>query len=173
MATRRDMQILTIIRYEKDQAKKRREDVGIYLSGGERLYAKAVNSQRNAGIATIVCGVLGVIALSVKTVTGLNAIGMTQNLLSYATVVILISGVGIIMGTKTYSLNITPTTMLILTILQLLYSLFLLVGFIPLVSVIFNIIALVRWSTYRNWFNDIDVEYYKERARKHETQKHR
>ena len=161
MATRSDSEKIKLIRILKKRAKSSGSNLYKILSRKDELYEKAIRAQRNAGLMTLTCGIVGFWALVIYTIiSNINA-GINVNIASYIIIAAIYLGIIIPISTKTASLTTTPTVMLVLTIIQLLFTLLLFSGIIPLIAVVYNIIALARWSTYRNWYDEVSVGFYK------------
>lgn len=161
MASRRDSEKIRLIRILRNRAKSNKVDLYKLLARKDELYEKAIKAQRWAGLATMGCGIIGFTSLIALTIfSSINA-GINVDVLSYIIIAVIFLAIILPITLKTSSLTTTPTTMLVLTIIQLIISIFLFSGIAPLVALILNIIALVRWSTYRNWYDEVSVEYYK------------
>lgn len=161
MATRSDSEKIRLIRILKKRAKSSGSNLYKILSRKDELYEKAIRAQRDAGLMTLTCGIVGFLALVMYTIiSNINA-DINVNIASYIIIVAIYLSIIIPISTKTASLTTTPTVMLVLTIIQLLFTLLLFSGIIPLIAVVYNIIALVRWSTYRNWYDEVSVGFYK------------
>lgn len=162
MATIQDLNIIKVIHEVEHEAKEKRLNVVAELSGGEEGFRKALSSIKSAGVVTFVALIIG---FAVTAATNIAVCGNgPDNACSYAATGILgilaLIIVPIILSFKIQTLTATPTFTLVSLILMLLANLLLSVGIIPLVALVFTVIALVRWSTYRNWFYSIDVDYY-------------
>ena len=161
MADRRDSEKIRLIRILKKRAKRSRSNLYDLLSRKDEFYGKAIRSQRCAGLMTLICGILGFLFSFAYTIYSNIISGISVNIVSYVIIAVIILSLIIPISLRTSSLIVTPTTMLVLTIIQLIITLLLFGGIIPLVATIFNIVALVRWSTYRNWYDEISVAYFK------------
>ena len=164
MATMRDFEIIEVISRQKRKAKERGMDVSVSLSGGREYYRRAINSMRISGIWTIWATVW-----AYAVILTLNIIGdirmmssgeynidwfsyMAGKFLALLPFVI----INIVFACKIRSLSATPTTTLVFLVFTMILNLLLFIGVLPLVSVVLNIIALTRWSTYKDWFYKID-----------------
>lgn len=172
MADRIDSEKVKLIRILRKRAKRTGTDLYELLSRKDEFYGKAIKAQRNAGLMTLICGSLGSIIVVAYTVFSSISYGINIDIVSYVLILAILLGIIIPIGLKTSSLMTTPTVMLVLTIIQLIITLLLFGGILPFIAVIYNIIALVRWSTYRSWYDDISVAYYRgEKPTKRKNQK--
>ena len=172
MADRIDSEKVKLIRILRKRAKRTGTDLYELLSRKDEFYGRAIKAQRSAGLMTLICGSLGSIITVAYTIYSSISYGINIDIVSYVFILAIILGIIITISLKTSSLMTTPTVMLVLTIIQLIITLLLFGGIIPLIAVIYNIIALVRWSTYRNWYEDISVAYYRgEKPTKRKNQK--
>ncbi|MDO4220189.1 MAG: hypothetical protein Q4D22_03100 [Candidatus Saccharibacteria bacterium] len=161
MADRIDSEKIKLIRVLKSRAKRSGTDRFKLLAKKDELYEKAIRSQYNAGFFTLICGVLGLIVTMIFAIKSNIDSGISVDVLSYAIIAAAFLGIIIPICLKTMSLTTTPTVMLVMTIIQLILTILCFAGILPLIALIFNIIALVRWSTYRNWYEEVSVAYYK------------
>ncbi len=161
MADRRDSEKIRLIRILKKRAKRSGADRFKLLAGKDEFYEKAIESQYNAGFFSLVCCILGLVVAIVYAVIGSIQSGAGVDVISYTIIVCAFLGVLFPICLKTMSLTTTPTVILVLTIIQLILTILMFGGIIPLIALIFNIIALTRWSTYRNWYDEVSVGYYK------------
>lgn len=160
MATSREWETIEQIEKCIDIAKKEKRDTVVVLSRGKEYYRKALLSIYNCGIFTIFSSICCLIAGLVFNIYQ-AAQGALPNDIAYIIGIFL--GIGLVciipmeLGFKMIKFNTTPRFMLGMIIVSLIFHIILFAGIIPLVAIIFDIIALARWSTYKDWFYTIKV----------------
>lgn len=122
-----------------------------FMCDGVDIYRKAIKSIRNVGTWAIDLIILGLIAMIIMKIAGLNVWGGPLEIIIYIVAIILLSQIAL----KIYELGVTPYAMLVLILLVIPIAPFAMPIFISVILIIPIIIALVRWSTYRNWYNDV------------------
>ena len=158
MATKEDYEILEKITDRIREAKRNRKNIPATLCMDKEYYRKAIDSIRTSGLWTVFSSLCSmIISLTASIIVVLN----TNNYLNWGEVagyllgIIIVTGVPAIIGDRIYRLDLTPTSILVLLIITLLFNLFLSAGILPFISLVLNIIALVRWSTYKDWFYNV------------------
>ena len=175
MASRKDSEKIRLIELLKNRSKRTGANLYSLLAKNDFMYEKAIASQRRAAIWTLICCILGLIVTIALNVWSKITYGTDVDIVSYILIFGLLSGIVVLVTYKTIFLTTTPTVILVMTIFQLILSVLFFTGIIPLIALVFNIIALVRWSTYRNWYDEISIAFYKGEKRvkekSHKTKK--
>ena len=65
---------------------------------------------------------------------------------------------------KVKTLSITPVAILTFTVFSLILNLLCFFSIVTIIASVFNIIALTKYSAYKEWFYSIDVNSYREKA---------
>lgn len=173
MASRRDFATLRIVSATKRKAERDGEDVLFELSGGDDYFENAIRTIKNSGQATLICLTITTILLVVFFIIMVLSPGknpntyLDSNINSFWNIIFpyIVFGLpNIFFAYKVKSLLITPSAMLVFTIISLILNLFCFLYISPIVALIFNIIALTKYSAYKEWFYSIDVNYYREKA---------
>ena len=161
MATMEEFDTIEVIKAQKLSSKG--TDIATSLSGGRKYYKKAIGSIRRSGAWTMWVTIAATVVAIVKAVFDIVQI-LQHDSLDW----IYVTGwfIGIIaccfltlfFGYRVFKLESTPTFTLVSLIITLVCNLALSVGILPLVSLFLNIVALVRWSTYKDWFYRIDTK---------------
>ena len=172
MATQLDIEIIDEISSAIAEAKTKKHDVSIELSGGVKRYRKAIGIMRlTGGIALFAYPLGGILFILQNTIScgefclfdplGVIVIGITAAVIPS------------IFAYKIFSLKITPTFMLVSLIILAILGIFIFFfwGLFPLLVLIFSIISMIRWSTYKNWFYSIDTDYHKEKSHANKIKK--
>jgi putative Ca2+/H+ antiporter (TMEM165/GDT1 family) len=157
MATVQECEIIELIKTKKQKAKEDGKDIPYALSGGKEYFRKAINSVQLSGFFTMFMSIL--LAIFGVAIKAIQYIQMSPYYtINYGIMIgefigiILLAIVPIVLGAKVMKLETTPTFVLVSLIITLVFNIFFTVGVLPLVALILNIIALVRWSTYKAWF---------------------
>jgi uncharacterized membrane protein len=164
MATMQDYERISVIREIKARAKAKRHDKTYELSCGKDYYRKAIGSIHLCGVWTILSATLVLIATVAYTIIDhIQNANLYQNMdvayiIGYVIGLALIFVLPFLFGIKLARLEITPTFALVSLIITLLFNLFFAVGIVPVISLIINIMALARWSTYKDWFNRLKIK---------------
>lgn len=157
MATVQECETIELIKTKKQKAKEDGKDLSYSLCGGKDYFRKAINSVQLSGFFTMFMSILlAIFGVAVKAIQYIQASPYyTINLgimIGEFIGIILLAIVPIVLGAKVMKLEATPTFVLVSLIITLIFNIFFTVGVLPLVALILNIIALVRWSTYKAWF---------------------
>lgn len=170
MATLEQVKTLEFIEQKRKLAKNKEIPVAAYLSSGHDKYKSTLNTFISIGSLSIVASCLGAVwaALGLAAMLSQN-VNMTA--LDWATVIFefAVYIVSIELGTKLYRLDVTPNFALASLIVLLALNVIVFMGILPCFTVIFSIIGLVRWSTYKNWFNAITNSLIKKRKTNNKT----
>lgn len=171
MASRRDFAALRIISATKRKAERDGEDVLFELSGGDDYFENAIRAIKNSGETTIICMMIIVVVLVVLFLFAVlnpninSSFDSLVKLLSNIATPLIIFGLpNIFFSYKVKTLSITPVAILTFTIFSLILNLLCFFSFVTIIASIFNIIALTKYSAYKEWFYSIDVNYYREKA---------
>jgi hypothetical protein len=165
MAKLKDIQIITIIRYEMEKAKRGGKSINVELSGGEDYYLGAIGSIRRVGLFGLITFPLAAALYLLLNIMDYmrNGIG---NIAGVIVVGLLVSAIPVFLSYRLYTLRATPVFILVSLIINLLFCILFFAGILPIALAVLIIIALTRWGLYRDWFNNIDVAHYKERAKR-------
>lgn len=161
MATIEENEIVEDIEKAISKAQSSKKDIPIALSKGKGYYRKAVSSIYYCGLwTTVSAGIIFFILTLFSTLFFIqgDAYYPPAYIIAYFLIQSLVCIIPVIIGYKIYSLKTTPNFMLFLLILSLAFNLLLTAGIIPLIALIFNVLALVRYSTYRNWFYNFNTK---------------
>ena len=163
MATMQECETIEVIQKIKKQAKAENQDAATLLSGGKVYFGKAISSIWLSGLFTLVTSIcLAVTGIAISVLEYVRAMQnqpMGYNILIWEIVgALILTIIPIILGIKIMRLNSTPKLILIMLIITLIFNLVFSMGVLPLLALILNIIALVRWSTYKSWFYNIDAK---------------
>lgn len=161
MATMQDFEILEAINSAKNEAKRSGKNIPVALSGGKEYYRKSIKSIIGSGKWTVTTSIYAV-ALSCV-INLIDVIKLSQDyvidwayVVGYFVGILLVAAIPIFFGAKLIKFNSTPTFTLVALIITLICNILLMAGVLPLISIILNIIAITRWSTYKDWFYKID-----------------
>lgn len=157
MATMRDYEIIEIIRKTKLKAKRNNKNPIAALSNGKEYYFKTINTIQNSGIWTMFCSLFcGVAAIAYNvTVLVRDYDYITVDwayFIGYIVGVMIASSIPAIFGYIIQKLETTPRFLLLSLIVTMVCNTLLLVGIVPVIAFVLNIIALVKWSSYNDWF---------------------
>lgn len=127
------------------------------LSRGRLGYKNAIKSVMNVGMWALASAILStaliVLFLGIKWLTTYNGPRDYEIYLSaFGIIASVTSG---ILGWKLMTLQGTPIFTLIALLIILVVNVFLVIGVIPFFTVVFDIIALSRYSTFCSWFHGI------------------
>lgn len=157
MATIKELETIEFIKKRKEEAKENGEDIPSSLSNGKEYFRKAISAMSSSGVVTLVTSIcVAVLSFAVKI---LEYVSKSQ----YYTInygfmigefigILIVTVIPMIIGIKLLKVDSTPRFVLGLLIASLVFNLIFCAGIIPLISLVFNIIALVSWSTYKTWF---------------------
>ena len=157
MATIKELETIEFIKKQKQKAKESGKDVAYVLSDGKEYFRKAINSVSTSAQITLILSIaLAIIGIVVK---ALDYISISRYYtINYGIMIgefigiLLITAIPALLSAKLMKLDSTPRFVLGLLILTLVFNLLFCAGIIPIVALIFNILALVSWSTYKTWF---------------------
>lgn len=160
MATIQDYKIIDVIRKEKLKAKRASENIPAALARDEEYYRKALASFKNAGNCVFVVSLLTIAALvgiSIATVLRTNFDPSSFELVYNLWPLYIAPVYMMIVGDKISSLLVTPKFALGHLIMCLIINLLYIISVASIVSLIFIIIAMTRYSIYKTWFYDTKI----------------
>ena len=156
MATKEDLEILKIIRDVVAYSNARNMQPEEILCGGVKVYYVAIRSIRSVGIWMASLTLLGIIVTVTLGVTG----HLTQ---TWWTIIIYIVGIICVgqISLKFYQFEVPPTAMLVYLFLVVPVSIFGMPSIFALLLIFPVARALIRWTTYKRWFNHMKNDYMK------------
>ena len=160
MATMRECETIEKIAKIKSRAKSSGDSVDSALSGGKEYYRKVLSSIRASGICTMVTSTVSLLAAVVySSIAYINfedyPINEATEFVTLILVLLAFWAVPFIAGYMISKLESTPRFILGLLITTAIFNLPGSLIALPLISLIVNIVAIVRWSTYKDWFYNI------------------
>lgn len=161
MATIQDYKILDVIRKEKLNAKRNGKNIPAALSRDEEYYRKALSSFRNAGNCVSTVSLLTIVALvgiSIAVIVRTNFDPASFELVYNLWPLYIAPIYMLIVSEKISSLLVTPKFALGHLIVCLIINLLYIASVASIVSLIFIIIAMTKYSIYRTWFYETKVK---------------
>ena len=157
MATSNEFETVERIQKAIAKARNAKKDVPIALSLDKEYYRKAISSIYSCGLFTMIAGFFSIASASIANVYSFSQEGYPSvgYVIGVFLGILLVCMIPITLGYKIKSLDTTPRFMLGLLIASLVVNLVLSAGILPLIALVFNISALIRWSTYKDWFYTI------------------
>ena len=167
MATKEQLKILEVIKKEKALAKSKHLKVGEQLSGGYSKYKTAINTMISVGALSVVFSVIKIVMdiFDIAAYTAGGGFWDDQSIILMA-LEFGVLAITAILGWKLYTLDATPLFILVSLIIIFVANAFLFAGILPLLTVVLSAVGLICWSTYRNWFNDIDAGSHKKHQKR-------
>lgn len=160
MATANEVETLELIKKLKTKAKSKGANLANYLSSGKEKYRKAINSMISVGsLATVVSSLILLKSIVELTLFFVENWGMPiadYGALIFSVCEIVVFIITIALGINLASLKTTPTFALASLIIILIVNGLLAIGIFPIITVVIAIIGLVRWSTFKSWFYELD-----------------
>lgn len=169
MATKKDIDTIKIISAVIIRSRVKRLDVAIELSGGENYYARAINSVKRVGLWAMILFPIASFVSTIMMMPTYFDLGLHDQIWALIFTASVVAIIPTILGYKLWTLCTTPTFTLVSLIIIAILSLLFIYGVLPVILFAFSIIALIRWSTYRDWFYNIDVDYYKDKSNANKT----
>ncbi len=155
MAT--EQQLIKLEKISKVVKNNKDKDIPNALSRGRIGYAKAIKSMMLVGEWATLTAILSVVIaigfLAVRNITTYD--GPSQYEINLAILVIVCSIISGVLGKKLWDLSVTPIFALVSLVFILACNLFLCIGILPVIVVILDIIAVIRYSTFCSWFHKV------------------
>lgn len=120
------------------------------MCDGATLYFHAIKAMRRIGTWTIGLLMLGIVLTIIFCIAGFMSMPVWQ-IIVYIIAIVLLGAVSL----NFYYLKTTPAGLIIYMILTTILAPFAMPLFLAAIMIFPIIVALVRWSTYSNWFNDV------------------
>ena len=144
MATIQQIQALEFIEQKKKQAKIKKVKLADYLSNGHQKYKTAINAIISVGALSIVSAFIGILWATVGLVAMLyQNVALTTNDWIMVICEFGVYLITIILGTKLYRLDVTPTFVLSSLIILLVLNAVVFMGILPCFTVLFCIIGII------------------------------
>lgn len=154
MATLLENETIESIKALEYKAKKDHKDVSYTLAKGKYYYKNAISSVRYCGLFEMIGAAITFCASSISTAIYYAEHGYWDiyYVIGIIAAQMLVAGLSFLIGYKLRALNTTPRFVLFLLILSVVSNVVLFFGILPIVSLVFGVLSLFRWGTYKDWF---------------------